>query len=92
MNEILINEMLKLLKKANEVLKDHFFRYDGQEEYNNDDIIDMNDDINRFLQKIENQPSRCPACLGDGRLSDFKGDTLYTCPKCNGEGILKKEQ
>lgn len=47
------DEMLALLREASEVLRGHWFGFNGEDEYNNDDVIDLNERIDALLARID---------------------------------------
>jgi len=48
-------EAIMLLKKAREELGNHWFYYadEGMDEYNNDEVIALSEEIDEFLNKLK---------------------------------------
>jgi hypothetical protein len=54
---IKLDKALKLLQEASEVLGCYWFRSDGEDEWNNDDIIEINEKIDIFLKEVTRSPN-----------------------------------
>lgn len=47
------DELVEALKQAKEVLSNHFFYHDEEDEYNNDDVIEAHNKCEQALAKVK---------------------------------------
>lgn len=58
-NEEILKKAIELLKKAEDVLSDYWFRPgEDVEDYNNDDVIEVDEEIIEFLKSLEKENDR----------------------------------